>query len=69
MYIHTVCCFRQLDHVCMCTVEPLYKYIPEDTSVNSSLLSVPNASFVYLTPEMRTPHYSGHFKLLQWCSV
>ena len=33
----------------------------KDTSINRTLLSVPNASFVYSTaPEMRTPHYSGH---------
>ena len=39
------------------------------TSVNRTLFSVPNY-FVYLiTPEMRTPHYSGHFKLTQWCPV
>ena len=30
--------------------------------INRTVSSVPNATFVYLTtPEMRTPHYSGHF--------
>ena len=53
-----------------CTVENLYKNTPElrGTSINRALPSVPNATFVYLTTsEMRTPHYSGHFSLLQWC--
>ena len=35
-----------------------------------TLLSVTNASFVYLTArEMRTPRYSEHFDLYQWCPV
>ena len=38
----------------------------EDTSINRTLSSVPNAIFVYLTTsEMRTPLYSGHFHLSQ----
>ena len=36
----------------------------EDTSINRTLSSVSNATFVYLTTsEMRTPHYSGHSNL------
>ena len=45
----------------VCTL--LYK----DTSELRTLYLVPSASFVYsTTPEMRTPHYSGHFNLSQW---
>ena len=41
---------------------PLY----QDTSINRTLSSVSNDTFVYLTTsEMRTPHYSGHFHLSQ----
>ena len=40
----------------------------EDTSINGTLSNVSIATFVYLTTsEMRTPHYSGHFNLIQWC--
>ena len=40
----------------------------EDTSINRKLLQVPNTTFVYLAiPEIRTPHYSGHFILAQRC--
>ena len=46
------------------TVESLY----QDTSISRTFLSVLNATFVYLTTsEMRTPQYSGHFNLPQWC--
>ena len=46
------------------TVEPLY----QDTSELRTLSSVSNATFVYLTTsEMRTPHYSRHFDLVQRC--
>ena len=38
----------------------------KDTSLNRTLTSVSNATFVYLTiPKLRTPHYSGHFNLTQ----
>ena len=40
----------------------------EDTSINRTLSSVPNVTFLYLTtPGLKTPHYSGHFNLAQWC--
>ena len=38
----------------------------QDNSINRTLSSVLNVTFVYLTTsEMRTPHYSGHFNLTQ----
>ena len=47
---------------------PLSLSLYQDTSINRTLSSVSNVTFVYLTTsEMRTPHYSGHFNLSQYC--
>ena len=43
---------------------PLHLFLPP------SLRSLPPLSAPYLpslSPEMRTPHYSGHLNLAQWC--
>ena len=39
----------------------------KDTSINRTLSSVSNVTFVDLsTSEMRTPHYSGHLNMSQF---
>ena len=54
--------FEVLSEKISCTIYNIYR----DTSINRTLSSVSNATFVYLTTsEMRTPHYSGHFHLSQ----
>ena len=50
------------------TVEILYEqrmFLIKDTFIKRTLLSPECVVFVSVNPFMRTPHYSGHFYMLQ----